>query len=205
VNPSAAVGRHIEQQHGVRSHRGEIDLLQRLERPHLLILRGVVEPARADRHVHLRGIPEQLLRFVEDRTAAQIGRGLGEGFDGGRRVLQPDTRRGQGRGAPLLGASPARFVTHPADVVAHDGRDGSGLQLLHGAYVTGPVVNLMLAVGLRAVGAVEPYLGDLAVAGQQFGDLPHEKIVVGLPRAVTGGVAVPRRDVETHFHTVLVA
>ena len=161
------------------------------ERLHLAVLAGVVEPARADRDVALGRIPDQLLGADEILAVAEVA---------GRLVAAAVL----GQHAPFALAGQPVFVAHPADVGPHAEDHGLGLQLADDLDVAVPVVDLPLAVGPFAAGAVPPDLGDLAVVGQQLAELVLVVVVVGVG-AVGLLVAVPGREIDAELEARLAA
>ena len=165
----------------------------------------MVEPPRADRDIHLRGVPEEFRGLFQHLAAPEV-RGLA-GY-AQPLVVRTGTRidaRREDRRAPLRFTADALLVADPAHVVAHDRRHGIGLQAADRPVEGIPVVDLFPAVGALAVGAVEPHFVHLAVVAQQLGQLPDEEAVIGLRIAVAGGVPVPRREVDAEFHSVALA
>ena len=101
-------------------------------------------------------------------------------------------------GGPVGGASGAAFVADPAHVGAGVGEHhGPGLQSAHGTPGARPVVHLLPAVRAFGIGAVEPDFVNLAVLGEQFGELRDVEVVVARRVAVGGLVSVPRREIQS--------
>src|SRR6185312_1478012 len=152
----------------------------------LVVLLRVPEPAGADRDVRFAGPPRAAVRVAGAQQGARP-RAVGTGVRHAGRV----------HAGPAGFAGRALLVADPAHVGAGVGEHhGVGLQLAHGGVDARPVVGLLAAVRAFAVGAVEPHFHDLAVVGEQLGELGDVEIVVGRAAAVALRVAVPRRQVE---------
>ena len=176
------VGRDVEQQQRIAPHAGVVDLEQLGERLDLRILRLAVEPAGADRDVGLARHPMAAAHVAAVERVERTG-------PAGQHPVGIEGRpAGAPRDAPL--------VADPAAAGASVTEDhGLRLEAEHGGEVEIPVVDLPLAVGALAAGAVEPLFEDLAVVAQRALERAAEDVVVGVG-AVGRIVAVPRRNVD---------
>ncbi len=194
VEEALARGRHVEQQLRVPPHRREPDAGQLSDALHALVLRRVMKPAWADRHVGLRGPP---------RPAAGGGSAVLERGDD-RVTRRP--RIGDGRrvdGGPIRVARRSGLVAAPAHVGTGVGEHHRvGLEPAHEAEDAGPIVHLPAPIGPLTVGPVEPHFGDGAVAREQLRQLVAVEVVVARRVAVHRRVAVPRREIQPGAETL---
>jgi hypothetical protein len=164
----------------------------------------VVEPAGADRGVHLGRIPDQLVEAaLECSAAAQV---LVVAADEPRELSVVHALRllgdllgvaeGGGDDAPLVAPGVPGFVPAPAHVGSAHADHGSRLQAADDLVIALPVVRLHTPVGALSVGAVEPDREHVAVPGEQLGELRDEEVVVGATRAVGRLRPVPGREVD---------
>ena len=157
---------------------------------YLFIFRSPPKPAGADGYIRLGGDPE-----FSAADAFVLGLPLGP-FDSGNKTL--GVVRGPGSAA---GHTP--FIAHPSASGARvSENDGIGLQLEDGFVVQGPVIFLAFSVGTFPAGAVEPLLKHGTVAAQGAPERLFEYLIV-FRRAVMGVEAVPGRDVNAQFESVL--
>ena len=173
----------------------------------VVVVVGVVEPVRTERHVGVAGHEEHAV-LLSDRVVREIAE-AGHGLT----ALSPRSTRGPGTEGFLGGK--ALLVAHPAHVRADVAEDRhAGLELADELPCVDPVVVRAMVdvaafaraavVAVAAVRAVEEELERRAVVGQDFAELFLEDgQVVG--RAVLGVVAVPRGDVEPDVEAVLAA
>ncbi len=155
VKEPVAGGGHVQQELGVSAHRGEVQLHQVVHRTHRTVLRRMVEPAGPDRHVDLGGTPHRSQRrSVLERVTHRVVALAGESHD--RRIHR----------RPVRIAGDSALIPAPADVRSGVGEDHrAGLEPADEPPHPRPVVDLTTAVRPFPVGAVEPDLGDRAVAG----------------------------------------
>ena len=176
-----------------------------LQRFHLMILLGMIKPARTNGNIHFRRIPVQRFCFRNEGAAAQI---FSCWVDVQSFIFSCNGIvyvRIQRCYAPFSFATQAAFVAHPAHVVAHNCLYGFGLQAVDNVIKTRPVINLAFSVGAFAVRAIEPHFVNFAVVGEQFLQLIYKHGVVAGRVAVTFGISVPRREIHAEFHPVFVA
>ena len=166
---SVGSGRNVEQQHRVATNRLIINVNKLGKRLHIAVLLGVIEPSRTYRYVHFRRIPEHLASLGNKVAAAQVvarllqAKNLLDGIGTGITTWR------QHSGTPLAFAAESLFVAHPAHVVAHDCRNGIGLQLVDNIVIACPVIHLLLAIGAFGTSTIEPHLVYLAIVGEQLG------------------------------------
>src|SRR3712207_3889700 len=165
----------------------------------------MVEPSRANGHVDLRRIPEQLGGFFKHSAASKIFR-LTENAQSFVAFFRTGIHTGsQYCGAPFRLTSQSSFIAYPAHIIAHDSHYGFRLQTLDGSVKSVPIIDLLLAVRSFTVGSVEPNLVHFAVIGKQLGQLTDEEFVVSGGVAVTFRVSVPRRKVDPELHSIFIA
>ena len=147
----------------------------------------MMEPAGANRRVRLRRSPHRAVGI------AVLQRG-DDAVTGRPRIRN----RSRVHRRPVRVARRTGFVAAPAHVGAGVGEHHRvGLEPPHQAEHAQPIVFLPAPVGPFAVGAVEPHLGNGAVARQQLGELLAVEVVVAGRVPVHRRVAIPRRQIQT--------
>ena len=210
MDAAALIGRDVEEELGVAPDRSVIDIEEMVEGLDLVVLSGVIEPSGADGDIHLTGVPDQPPPLRGDggdpfHRAKVLGLGIEMGDAAGVLLVRKVVEADDGNDAPLAFPGDTGLVPDPAGVRAHDGDDGSGLDLADEGEIAGPIVDLALAVRPLAAGAVEPDLGDLAVVRQDLAELVLEVLVVAGRIPVARLVPVPWRKVNAECQAALPA
>ena len=214
VEEALGGGRDVQEKDGVATDGAIVNGHEFVEGLHLVVLAGVPEPTGADGDIALSGIPHAVVGadgLVEGAEGKRVGGGTllgelaaGHGGDvlaieveGGEAVTDGLVVDGLGRDdGPLAVAGKTGLVADPADVGAGDGDDAVWVARTDGGVVAGPIVDLLLAVGAFAAGAVKPDFVDGAIVIEELVELADEEVIVGVC-AVGRLVAVPRGEVKT--------
>ena len=109
------------------------------------------------------------------------------------------------RSAPFGFTPDTTFVAHPAYIITHNGCHGFRLQSADGFQDGIPIINLLLAVGTFSIRTVKPNFVHFTVIGQKLGELFDKEFIVCGRIAITFGITIPWRQVNTKLDAVLVA
>ena len=206
MNAAAAVRRHIQIQIGPSAYAVKIQLQQIFRRPDAGIFMLMPEPARANGNIHLRGNP--VLAVHGAFRAQPVAHGAGRGF-------RPGLQRNRGVCGPAGITRIAAFIAYPADIRPYVGKDdGSGLPFLQLSPSCLPVVIRAMVdrtffprssvIPVPSVRSVKPSQENGTVSRRQLFQLltVHPDII---RRSVRGGIAVPRRQINTEPDAILSA
>ena len=181
-------------------HTAIVKVGQLLYSLHLVVLLGMIEPARTHGNITLGSRPlisvgMSVLQFPVFRIT---------------RIHFSGTQE-----RPVRGSGKAAFIAYPAASRASIRKD-NGLWLEFGQHLinTGIIV-IRFTVNRTAlfrssvpavasVGAVKPHLKDLTVIGHQFVQLLMEVFHV-FRRSIVGLMPVPRRKINSELYTILLA
>ena len=171
----------------------------------------MIKPTRAQGDIRLGGIPYEFFVPVQHLAAPEIFLGYAYAFHPAAvrvlRVVRYGLRVEYKRGhdAPLVLPGDPRLVAHPAYVGTAIGYAGAGLQFAHNGVISLEIVPLTRSpVHVGAARAVQPHAEDVAVAGEQFGELTDIKVVV-LVRPVKFAVPVPGGKIDAEFQSEFAA
>lgn len=206
MNAAAAVRRHIQIQIGPSAYAVKIQLQQIFRRPDAVIFMLMPEPARTNGNIHLRRNP--VLAVHGAFRAQPVAHGAGRGF-------RPGLQRNGGVCGPAGITRIAAFIAYPADIRPYVGKDdGSGLPFLQLTPSCLPVVirapvdrtpfPRSSVIPVPSVRSVKPSQENGTVSRRQLFQLltVHPDII---RRSVRGGIAVPRRQINTEPDAILSA